>query len=305
LFDNISIPAVINYLAVTTIIHDTDCSDKNYYLYRDTMGTGEWTFLPWDKDLTFGRNFDGHVLKDPIWADHDPQSSPFSLDGNLLIAAIYDTPATREMYLRRLRTIMDQQLQPPGTPLDELYFETYIDDLVQQMQPDVALDAADWPIEWGTPQTFAQAIDIIKRDYLAVRRIHLYETYGPKGKAVLPAAQPSTAAIRFSDLELATLPQDSATEYLTLVNRNRYAVDISGWTIDGRIRYTFQPGVVIPAGGTLYVTPDVVAFRQRTTSPTGNEGRFVQGGYQGRLSNGGGMLFLSNPDGVLIASKVF
>jgi hypothetical protein len=200
---------------------------------------------------------------------------------------------------------MDQQLQPPGTLLNELSFETYIDDLVQQMKPDVALDAAAWPVEWGTPQTFTQAIDIIKRDYLAVRRIHLYETYGPKGKAVLPAAQPSNAAIRFGDLELATLPQDSATEYLTLVNRNRYAVDISGWTIGGGIRYTFQPGVVIPAGGVLYVTPDVVAFRQRTTSPTGNEGRFVQGGYQGRLSNAGGMLFLSNADGVLIASKVF
>ena len=82
LFDHVDIPAVVNYMAVTTVIHDTDCADKNYYLYRDTRGTGEWMFLPWDKDLTFGRNFLGHVLSDQIWADHDPQSSPFFLVKN-------------------------------------------------------------------------------------------------------------------------------------------------------------------------------------------------------------------------------
>lgn len=305
LFDHVDIPAVINYLAVTTVIHDTDCADKNYYLHRDTKGTGEWMFLPWDKDLTFGRNFDGHVLKDQIWADHDPQSSPFSLSRNLLIAAIYDTPAIREMYLRRLRTIMDEQLQPPGTPASERYFERRIDELARQMRPDVALDAAAWPVAWGAPQTFTQAIEIIKTDYLAVRRVHLYETYGPDGKGVIPGAQPDTATVQLGDIGFASDTENPDGEYFSLVNRNYYAVDISNWAIDGGIRYTFRPGVVIPAGGTLYVTPDVVAFRSRTTSPTGNEGRFVQGGYAGRVSKNKGYLALYNAHGVLVASKAF
>jgi hypothetical protein len=305
LFDHINVPAVVNYLAVTTVLHDTDCADKNYYLYRDTEGTGEWMLLPWDKDLTFGRNFDGHVLKDAIWADRDPPSSPLSLDGNHLIQALYDTPETREMYLCRLRTIMDEQLQPPGTPPGERYFERRIDELYERMLPDVTLDAAAWTIEWGTPQTFTQALRILKDDYLAVRRVHLYETYGPNGKGMIPSAQPDTAAVQFGDIGFVSTGENPDCEYLTLVNRNRYAVDISNWTIGGTIQYTFQPGVVIPARGTLYVTPDVVAFRNRTTSPTGNEGRFVQGGYRGRVSNNEGMLYLYTADGALAASKAF
>jgi hypothetical protein len=209
------------------------------------------------------------------------------------------------MYLRRLRTIMDEQLQPPGTPVGERYFETRIDELYKHMAPDVGLDAAAWPVEWGTPQTFAQAIEIIKKDYLAVRRVHLYETYGPKGKGIIPSAQPDAATVQLGDIGFASDPENPDGEYFSLVNRNPYAVDISNWAIDGRIQYTFRPGVVIPAGGTLYVTPDVVAFRSRTISPTGNEGRFVQGGYAGRISKSNGYLKLYNAEGVLVASKAF
>ena len=42
------------------------------------------------------------------------------------------------MYLRRLRTLMDEFLQPPGTPADELKFEQRIDEMVEQMAPDCA-----------------------------------------------------------------------------------------------------------------------------------------------------------------------
>jgi hypothetical protein len=171
------------------------------------------------------------------------------------------------------------------------------------MWPDVALDAAAWTIEWGTPQTFAQAIDIIKTDYLAVRRVHLYETYGPNGKGIIPDAQPDMAAVQFGDIGFTRTAEEPDHEYVTLVNRNGYAVDISNWAIRGEIQHTFQPGVVIPAGGTLYVTPDVVAFRRRVTSPMGNDGRFVQGDYRGRISGNRGVLRLYNADGVLVASK--
>jgi hypothetical protein len=90
-----------------------------------------------------------------------------------------------------------------------------------------------------------------------------------------------------------------------LVNRNNIAVDISGWEMSGDIHYTFRPGVVIPAGGTLYVSPDVVAFRSRTSSPTGGEARFVQGNYDGRLSNRLGALRLYNADGALVDTRIF
>ena len=54
-----------------------------------------------------------------------------------------------------------------------------------------------------------------------------------------------------------------------------------------RRRYTS-----FPAGGTLYLSPDVTAFRARTTSPKGNEGLFIQGNYDGQLSARGETLTL-------------
>jgi hypothetical protein len=306
LFDHIDIPAAVNYLAVTAVLHDVDCDRKNYFLYRDTEGTGEWAFLPWDKDLTFGRNFVRSVLNDEIWANRYPQSYPFSLARNDIISALYDTPAIREMYLRRLRTVMDAFLQPPGTPSNERYYETRIDALVAQIQPDVALDAERWPSDWGSAQTLAQAIDILKHDYLEARRVYLYETLSVHNGGVVPDAQSDTAAIVFgNDMEFDPLSGDQNTEYLTLVNRTRDAVDISGWAISGDVQYTFQPGVVVPSGSALYVSPDVTAFRSRTTGPTGGRGLFVQGPYLGRLPNRTGILRLSRPDGTLVDAKSY
>jgi hypothetical protein len=302
----LDIPGVINYLAVTTILNDVDCDRKNYFFYRDTGGTGEWTVLPWDKDLTFGRIFDEGVLNDGIWADRYPQSHPFALARNDLIGAIYDTPALREMYLRRLRTVMDEFLQPPGTPANVLYFERRIDETVAQIEADAALDAAKWPQDWGQPQTLEEAIAILKTDYLAARRIYLYHTLSADRGGIIPDAQPITATVEFGrDVDFDPAQGGQSQEYLTLANRSPLAIDLSGWTIAGDVRYTFRPGVVLPAKGTLYVSPDVSAFRSRTTSPTRGEARFVQGNYAGRLSNRWGILRLYDADGRLVDSKIY
>ncbi|MBN1582380.1 MAG: CotH kinase family protein [Anaerolineae bacterium] len=306
LFDHLDIPAVVNYMAVTTILNDIDCDRRNYFLYHDTTGTGEWTFLPWDKDLTFGRIFDNGVLNDGIWADRYPQSHPFALARNDIHSALYDTTVIRQMYLRRLRTVMDLFLQPPGTPDSEQYYERRIDALVAQIQPDVALDAAKWPTDWGDPQTFEEAIDILKRDYLAARRVYLYQTLSVDRGGIIPNAQPATVSVELGhDIDFAPASGDQDQEYLTLVNRDNIAVDMSGWEISGDIHYIFRPGVVLPAGGTLYVSPDVAAFRNRASSPTGGEARFVQGNYDGRLSNRWGFLRLYNADGVLVDTQTF
>ena len=63
------------------------------------------------------------VLNDSIVASHDPRSHP--LFGhkshnlgiyNRLVHALLDTPRIREMYLRRLRTVMDRYLNTSSTP---------------------------------------------------------------------------------------------------------------------------------------------------------------------------------------------
>ena len=83
---------------------------------------------------------------------------------------------------------------------------------------------------------------------------------------------------------------------MALSTRTIRRVDISGWRIEGGIDFAFRPGTVIGAGGTLYVSPDVPAFRARTSGPSGRQGLFVQGNYAGHLSNFGETLRLVAAD---------
>jgi hypothetical protein len=59
LYDNVNVPALINFCVVHSLINNTDWGHKNYYIYRDTMGTKEWYPLPWDQDLSFGHSWWG------------------------------------------------------------------------------------------------------------------------------------------------------------------------------------------------------------------------------------------------------
>jgi hypothetical protein len=305
LFDRVDIPAIINYQATATILHDRDQGHNNYYLYRDPEGKDEWMFLPWDKDLTFGINFEDW-LELEIKADQDPDSHPLNCyKANDLIDALLDYPPTREMFLRRLRTLMDELLEAPGTPIEKRYYERRIEQLYTQMQLAAALDAARWPSIQGLSQTFGQAVRDLQRNYLDVRRVHLYETHGVSNGGIIPGAQPVTATVEFGPIGLVVSPRDLNREYLTLVNPNAYAVDLSGWQIEGGIEYTFAPGVVLPAGDMLYLSPDVVAFRHRPSSPTGGEGRFVQGNYQGWLSETVGIVHLIDDKGRQVDSRFF
>ena len=78
------------------------------------------------------------------------------------------------MYLRRLRTLMDELLQEPGTS-DPLKLEARIEELYAQMAPDVVLDENEWGIpSWGIPLDFRAGLDQLKNDYLEVRRQHLF-----------------------------------------------------------------------------------------------------------------------------------
>jgi len=314
LYDNINLPQVINYLAATTLMHDNDAVAKNYYLYRDTNNSGEWQVLPWDKDLTFGRMYTNGLLRANLWADDDPHSHPlfgdaqhprFDGNWNQLIEAIYNVPELRAMYLRRLRSLMDQLLQPPATPYAQRFYETRIDNLIGQMQGDIALDLRAWPPDWATTQSVPSALDSLKNDYLAVRRIHLYQTHGPGGTGLIPDAQPATVTVNFGSVVLDNSTPTHDQEYFTLVNPHAFAVDLSGWRIDGGVEQTLQPGVVIPAGGTLYVAASAPGFRNRRQSPHGNEGHLVVTGYARWLSASTGALTLYNPNDVVIATVAF
>jgi hypothetical protein len=103
------------------------------------------------------------------------------------------------------------------------------------------------------------------------RRIHLFDThcetnvaweigYASAKNAGIPGPQAATADLApgFSVLNTAAdgLLDASTETTLVITNDNDVAVDVSGWTLSGAVEYTFAPGTVIDAEGTLIVTAD-------------------------------------------------
>ncbi len=493
------LPATLNYLVGTVLVHQNDNPHKNHFLYRDTEGSGEWQFMPWDHDLTWGANWVGTSYSDWIYADVDEitygpvpswdlslispshplvnteQHREWNNHWNRLMDALLNDPVIRQMYLRRLRSSMDELLGPPGT--DNSVFDQLWDGYLQTMTADATLDKQRWANprwSWGADLTFPQAVEIIKNDYLKVRRQHLYVTHSidnlnqgeiqtlipeftpgryfvpannalgttwtsadfndgswatgqtaigyenspndfaeliktqvkptntvPDGTSVfvripfnvndpsqiknltlrmkyddgfvaylngvevarantrdngpqnynstarthatsaalkyenfmitehidqlrvgqnvlaihalnastsssdmfvlpvlidgiirsveiagIPHGQVENPAIRFDANSFDTMPAsgNQDEEYVKLDNPTDVAVDISGWRLAGGIEHTFRPGTTIPAGMSLYVSPNVRAFRARATGPSGGQTLLVQGDYDGHLS---------------------
>ncbi len=328
IFDNIDLPAAINYMASFHVTQEADSMHINVMVYRDSDGTGEWRWLPFDMNFSFGQWFAADFITGnqdrhfghPFYGAEGFEPTVRNYSFSRLQDAIISTPETREMYLRRLRTLMDEFLQPPGTPAEELYFENRINEYQAAMQQDADLDRqinghAYGETYWTNlpPLSFNEGVQQLISDYLQQRRVHLYEThsvdnprYDPNAPiridspAGIPHAQQGTPPINFGHIVYNPVSSNQDEEYIELTNPNDVAVDISGWRLSGGVRTTFQPGTVIPSGGTLYVSPDVVAFRHRATAPTGDMRLFVQG-YDGHLSNFGETITLTAAQGQVVS----
>ncbi|UCD53562.1 MAG: lamin tail domain-containing protein [Phycisphaerales bacterium] len=294
-FDNFDLPQMMNYLAARCLLQDTDDIRKNFYFYRDTEGSGEWSIFPWDKDWTFGFVGDGGVYTTHPFLGADSHPKAGGSQWSVYLSVMYHLPETQEMFLRRLRTVMDQWLQPPGVPDGSLWFENRIDEMVAQARGRLP----------SSPRSL--------QDYFPPRRTQLYIEHSIKnttdppagGCAGIPDYQPGDATLAFGTYDANPVSGNQDEEYIELVNPNTYAVDISDWTLTGGIEHTFRLGTVIIAGGSLCVSPNVRAFRQRALSPTGGEGRFVQGNYREHLSSWGETIDLQDQHGRLVARLTY
>ncbi len=321
-FDNIDLPGMISYLTAGIISQDFDRWQKNIFVYRDTIGTGEWLTIGHDKDLTWGNRFyddeisgDGFSVESNL-SPEKRRAHPFQTaiahnccGPNMMNDALITEPRVQEMYLRYLRTLMDQQLQPPGTPLEERRLEAQIDEMAAAMAPDAALDLEKWGAIYGRVIDFPTAIEELKTNYLDERRVYLYETHGldgPPGFSVgIPGPQIGNPEVIIGEVDFNPASGNQLEEYVRIDNPHDVAVDISNWQLTGLVNFSFRPGTVIPSGDSIYVSPDVRAFRGRSTGPGGRQELFVQGGYRGQLANSGGTVRVVAADGEVVAEHTY
>lgn len=312
-YDNADIPACISYLVARSLISDHDHGHKNYYVYRDTGRTDEWSLLPWDVDLSFGHTWTGTYYDDRLFQDNAIQ---FSVT-NWLYQILYQAPEINAMYLRRYRTCMERILQPPGTPTNQLLWERRLDELADLLDPpgvtnsDAILDWQKWGTWAGSTNNVPARTDIarVKAVHPPGRRDYLFNQSPLSSGQPIPTTQPAVPVMRFGDVEVNPASGNQAEEYFVIRNMNGYAVDLSGWSVTGAVRYTFRPGTVVPAGGghpqyigQIHVVRDPTSFRARASGARSNEFRFIVGSYSGQMSARGEKLYLVSDTGQAIVS---
>ena len=330
-FDQIDIPSTVNFLAASRMMQEGDDVWANMVIYRDSDGTGEWRIIPYDLNLSWGQLYyqDYTATHTAMLATDDTDKS-HPLYGNAscwtlnyagfrynrFYDAIISVPRTRAMLLRRIRTLMDNYLQPPGTvnPL----FEATIDAHIARITPEAVLDRTQWgwPANGGPyglgNVAFSTAVSDMKNGFIAPRRTHYFNTHtsttnvgiANANSAGIPAA-PQAATFPMTIAAYDYNPTDAGkqnAEWIQLTNPNAFDADISGWQLTGAIGFTFKSGTVVNAGTSIYVSPRQLSFRARTTTPRGGEGKYVVGPYNGQISARGETIELRDGAAVLVSS---
>ena len=260
LYDNVNIPELVNYMAINSLIRHADSGWYNWWLARDTEGTGRWEMWQWDLNWTFTT-----PASDGKGTFLTPDTS------NHFTKTMLAYPEIREMFYRRLRTLADQYLAPGA-------FEAQWDAISSRTTPDWNLDRAKWG---GYTPTSARNSFLAG---LADRRSVIANNTGA-GKPV-PASQSANADVVINEIQYN--PAGAGGEFIELANPGTSAVDVSGWTIDA-VGLKIQAGTVIPAGGRVVFVANDVAFRQAFTGAN----RLVGGQFTGTLDNLGEAVVLN------------
>ncbi|HEY0549473.1 MAG TPA: lamin tail domain-containing protein [Verrucomicrobiae bacterium] len=335
-FEMIDVPEALNYLVTARWVHENDDVWANMSLYRDTDGDKLWRIIPFDMNLSWGAIFyeggnptviEGVQATNDIHKAHPlyGSSQALALSGpgapnnfNRMYDVFFSVPELREMFLRRMRTLLDTHIKPPGTPPNATEVEQVIlarrDLIAEEAIRDRALWG--WPAKGGQ-NNFDPGINLTNgvsqmiSNFIYARRSHLYGKHSITNTALavgitkdqnagIPLAQASNLVLRIGQIEFNPSSGNQGHEFIQVTNPNSVAVDMSGWRLDGGVDFTFRPGTVLIPNGAIYVTADRNAFKTRTTGPRTNQALFIVGNYQGTLDARGEPVRLFDDGGRLV-----
>jgi hypothetical protein len=335
IFDRLDLPEIISYMVAARFTHENDDVWANMSVYHDNDGDNLWRIIPFDLNLSWGAAYmdsgdysgiqvtNDNIKSFPLYGSS--QAIPASGGGswNRLYDVIFSVPQTREMFLRRMRTVLDAYVNPPET----IATNSPIYQKILPWRDKIAAEAARDRAWWGWPGkggqcnfdpgiTLSNGVNILLTDFLNHRRQHFYGKHSVTNTALtvgisktqnagIPLPQQTGVAIAITAWEDNPASGNQDEEYVKLDNPNSFAVDVSDWQLEGGIRFTFQPGTVLPAGGSVYVSPNLRTFRARASSPHGGQGLFVVGPYRGHLNAWGESLTLTDNTGRLVATNSY
>ena len=161
------------------------------------------------------------------------------------MARLLAVPEWREMYFRRLRTVVNEVLAPGR--LEAIY-----DAKVGPAQPESTLDFAKWPR--SSTVTYAG------------QRTKLFSAIQARRNAFANDSRVAGQPERAPNIVINEIQHSptggSGAEFVELFNpSSTEAVDLSGWSISGGITLPIQPGTVILPGGTMTFVSNDPTFR--------------------------------------------
>jgi hypothetical protein len=320
-FDMMDIPEVVNYLAGARWASENDDVWANMSIYRDTHGDQLWRIIPFDMNASWGQRYGGIT---PLDSTNDACKSHPLYGGSTIIACdggtynrIYDTvialPELRQMLLRRMRTVLDRWVLEPGVEPQSRLLETHIRHMTNLIWTEAFMDRARWGYSTWTASNkpLTNAVNELFNEFINPRRNHWNATHSitntakPIGinrtdNAGIPVSQPPNPALYLASVDVNPSSRIQGQEFLSFTNPNPIALDISGWQLDGAVEFTFKQGTIVPSNSVIYVSPDIPAFRSRTTGPRGGQGLFVVGPYRGSLDSRGEAIQLLDDTGRLV-----
>ena len=284
-----NLPVWINYLATACLTQEADDTLSNLCIYYDSIHTDTWMPLPYDLNLSFGQYMaDLGFRKKGTLADYDPflchpffsgwcveigrkRDSGVNRGGNYGYEAIFQNEKFRRLYLRRLRTLMDQILKARGTSQAKTpFWQDVVVPFKEAIEPEIEEDHDTWeyykqnlhaypngqtavtkeaiyvwtPI-YGTekherPMNFQQGIDDLWNNYIEKRRQHLFVTHstgaGSKAKGydinLGAGIPPAQSPISQLASKISFVDLDNP-DAIVIENKNNEAVDMSGWKLGG------------------------------------------------------------------------
>lgn len=165
--------SVINWILLNTITSNSDTYNKNYFLYQSRK-TGKWIIIPWDYDLSFGRNADPalpypkNILNDNFQYFYTPELGNSSPLKDKLLA----NPALYKRFKTRLAHVLGVERDPgaPETAFGWFHpdrFSVRLGDWARTLLPDIDRDR----YRASPPETFLQHIEAL--DYYNIARYTL------------------------------------------------------------------------------------------------------------------------------------
>jgi len=178
---------VTDWLVLNALTSSGDTYNKNYYLYHDSV-LNKWLIIPWDYDLTFGRNGDFNLpypldlLNDNFTYWYPPNTTG---PDNALKSKFFQNPILRARFNQKIDSLLRYEFT-------EAKMYPYIDSLKNLIKEYVYKDE----FKWGTNQEFEEQVEALKY-FITARKFYLYKWLsnywpGEENRATLKITQTDT-----------------------------------------------------------------------------------------------------------------